>query len=71
MVIQNLVFPDEICPEREMYFRAGEETKIEEDHIWIPFGDCISTDTYMNGLNLACWGTYTGIKEVILSVRAQ
>ena len=48
MVIQNLVFPDEICPEREMYFRAGEETKIEEDHIWIPFGDCISTDTYMN-----------------------
>ena len=25
----------------------------------------------MNGLNLACWGTYTGIKEVILSVRAQ
>lgn len=71
MVIQNLVFPDKICSEVEMYFRAGEETKIEKDYIWIPLGECIRTDTYMNGLDLACWRAYTGIEEIILSVRAQ
>ena len=61
MVIQNLVFPDEICK-----CILGQEQKSKEDHISI--WNC--TDTYMNGLNHNMLGHIT-IKEVILSVRAQ
>lgn len=71
MVIQNIVFPDKICSEKEMYFRAGEEIKIKEDYVWIPAGACVKTDTYMNGLDLTYWKTYTEIEEIILSVKVQ
>lgn len=59
MVIQSTVFPDEVCKEKELYFRTT--GKIHQDKIWLKPGEQLSTDTYMNALDVLHWAYYTNL----------
>ena len=67
MVIQNIVFPDSVCDESKMYFR-GEKNLIEDDHILLFKDGWISTDTYMNSLDVTSLRENTQVEKLMFEI---
>lgn len=71
MVIQNFLFPDEVCDVPELYFRTtGIVTNIIKG-IKLSAGEMFQTDTYINAMNIGHWKKYTVIEEVSLELEVQ
>lgn len=63
LVVQSVVFPNDVCEEMELYFRINENVYIENEHIHMLPNGKMTTDTYMNLFDAAVWQKYTGIKK--------
>ena len=71
MVLQNIIFPDTVCPTKEIYFRLSENAKLNSDSVILPAGSSISTDTYMNIFDIGNWQDETTAGDIILTVSFQ
>lgn len=63
MVVQSVVFPNNVCTEMELYFRTNKNVYFENEHIHMLPNGKLTTDTYMNLFDAAVWQKYTGIKK--------
>ena len=63
MVVQSFIFPNSVCMEKELYFRANENVYFENEHIYMFPNGKVTTDTYMNLFDAAAWQKYTGIRK--------
>lgn len=69
VILQNLVFPDEICPEEEMYYRSrGNIEKKEKGVLSAPI-EGVTTDAYMNVLDAGWLQRYTQVEQVLLELQ--
>lgn len=71
MVIQNFLFPDEVCDVQEVYFRTTGMVDRIRDSIKLSAGEVLRTDTYMNVLNIGHWKKYTVLEEILLELQVQ
>lgn len=71
MVIQNFLFPDEVCKAQELYFRKTGTANRTAEGITLLAGEALQTDTYMNALDIGYWKKYTNLENVILELRVQ
>lgn len=71
MVIQNIIFPDEVCDAEEMYFRIHGNGYRKRDGIELQPTGTLTTDTYMNVLDLGHWKTYTQLQSPELHIWAE
>lgn len=71
MVIQNVIFPDEVCGIGEMYFRIYGNYEMKGCPVELRPGDTLSTDTYMNILDIGYWKKYTQLEMIVLNIRAE
>lgn len=62
MVIQSIVFPDEICATKEIYYRFKGGCQQQKKGIYLEEGTIFSTNCYMNLFDARAWLRYTGIK---------
>ena len=65
LVLQTCVVPDEICDKQELYYRSSESLHINCGNVYLKAGQGLSSDTYMNILDVATWGKYTEVAEMI------
>lgn len=63
IVVQSVVFPNNVCAEMELYFRINKNVCIENEHIHMLPNGKLTTDTYMNLFDAVVWQKYTGIKK--------
>ena len=63
MVVQSFLFPNPVCVEKELYFRANKNVYYENEHIYMFPNGKLTTDTYMNLFDAAVWQKYTGIQK--------
>lgn len=63
MVVQSVVFPNNVCAEMELYFRINKNVCLENERIYMLPNGKLTTDTYMNLFDATVWQKYTGIKE--------
>lgn len=66
MVIQNIVFPDEFCPEESIYFHTDGKTDAKNGTVLLKEGEYFSTFAYMNVLDAGFWRTYTDVRDITL-----
>ena len=71
MVIQNFLFPDEVCKAQELYFRTTGTANRTAEGITLLAGEALQTDTYMNALDIGYWKKYTNLENVILELQIQ
>lgn len=71
MIIQNLIFPDAVCDMEDMYFRTDGCCNRKANNIELQSGESMTTDTYMNVLDIGHWKKYTQLGMVTLSIRAK
>lgn len=67
ITLQNIIFPDEVCPEPAIYFRM-EHAALEDHAIHMEAEGVIRTDTYMNALDFAQWREATAVKDIWLQL---
>ncbi len=63
MVVQSMVFPNQVCAEVGLYFRTEGEVYFEKERIYLLPHAKIDTNTYMNLFDADAWEEYTGIKS--------
>ena len=66
MIIQNIIFPDEACPEEALYFCTGGEIKNNERIVFLKAGQTLSSETYMNAFDIGWWRKYTVLRNISL-----
>lgn len=71
MVVQSVIFPNNMCEETELYFRTNEKVYFENEHIYMIPNGRLYTNTYMNLFDAAAWEKYTGIKKWKLCFRVK
>jgi len=73
IIIQSMVLPNEICDEKELYFRIQKPGALlqKEDSLILEKNAIISTNTYMNCFDIQAWTQYTGITTYKLVIEAQ
>ena len=54
-----------------LYVRCSDRVQVRDGKIWVPDGEKISTDTYMNVFDLRAWRRYTVVSEIALAVWLQ
>lgn len=62
MVVQSVVFPNQVCEEEGLYFRRKGEVYFENGCICLLPHAKINTNTYMNLFDVGAWQKYTGIR---------
>ena len=71
MVLQSCLVPDEICGNPEIYYRSSKKLHMDHDTVILEAGDELSSDTYMNILDIGVWKKYTTVKKFIFSCLIQ
>ena len=71
MVLQNIIFPDAVCPIEDIYFRLAGNAKLNSDSVFLPAGTSVSTNTYMNAFDIGSWLEDTTAKTFTLTVLFQ
>ena len=71
MVLQSCLVPDEICGNPEIYYRSSKKLHMDHDIVILEAGDELSSDTYMNILDIGVWKKYTTVKKFIFSCLIQ
>lgn len=65
MLIQKLLFPDEdVCNEKEMYFRGDCEYNSIEEKIYLKKDKELLLNTYFNSFSIGKWKRYTNINDL-------
>ena len=68
MRIQNFILPNTVCETQELYIRGSTVVNSSEFILYLKSKEKISSDTYMNILDLYEWRTYTIVKEIQLHI---
>ncbi len=71
MILQNIIFPDAVCPTEDIYFRLSQNAKLNNNSVILPAGSSISTDTYMNAFDIGNWQNDTTVGDIVLTVYFQ
>ena len=71
MILQNLIFPDEVCQFWELYYRTDGTYHSPGPYLELMPGEVLSSDTYMNVLDIGHWKKYTWLERVTLTVAAE
>lgn len=71
MIVQNFLFPDEVCDVQELYFRTTGIVDKTGNNIKLSEGETLQTDTYMNALYIGYWKKYTVLEDVFLELKVQ
>lgn len=69
--MQNVIWPDEVCGIRDMYFRTDGFVNQYAGCIELKPGEQLSTNTYMNCLDINHWRQYTTIEQFALQIEAE
>ena len=64
MILQSLIFKDEICDNNNLFFRSMGNVKSDGSHLYIGDGGQVTFDTYMNIFDLEKWCELTSVNEV-------
>jgi len=72
VIIQSMILPNEICDERELYFRTQTSKLVLQkgDSLILEKNANISTNTYMNCFDMQIWTKYTGVTKYKLVIEA-
>lgn len=71
MIVQNIIFPDEVCGTEELYFRMRGNCYRKKDQIELQPGGILTTDAYMNVLDVGHWKTYTTLQMLELHIQIE
>ena len=75
MILQSIIFSDDICKENEIFFRvyggADPLEMFKDKELHIPAGVSVSFDAYMNIFDLKKWRGLTGMDEVYLKAECE
>lgn len=68
MVLQSFVLPNEVCSEKSIYFRniGDVELNNSSESLLLSSGSSVSSDTYMNLLDVSFWTKNTRLSECSL-----
>ncbi len=69
--MQNVIWPDEVCGIQKIYFRTDGAFDQSCGCIALAPGGRLSTDTYMNCLDISFWKRYTTAEQVKLQIEAK
>lgn len=69
-ILQQIIYPiEDICNEKEMYFRSDGIVKYQNNLLEIKDKTKISFDTYFNSFSVGKWKKYTTIDNVALHIK--
>ena len=71
MIVQNIVFPNDVCDETMLYFRTEQKIHLAQDEIQMGKDTTINTFTYMNLFDSSFWKEHTDIKEWMAKVQVK
>lgn len=71
MILQNVLFSEEICKKNELFFRSKDKVMVEGRSVYMPDGGQVYFDTYMNIFDLKKWRELTGVEEVVLEAECR
>ncbi len=67
MILQNCILPKK-KEYKKLYYRYSSQVFQKKDYLFIPKGEVVSTDTYMNSFDIETWRKYTDISQVYFSI---
>ena len=70
MILQNVIYPDEVCGVDTMFFRTDGVIELQKKRICLQPGNLLKTNTYMNILDRGYWEKYTIAKHFYIDFRA-
>lgn len=68
MVLQRMVIPEKE-ELRELYYRGSKAVQLNSNHLYIPKGNIVSGDTYMNIFDIKTWKKYTDISQICFTMK--
>lgn len=71
VVLQSVLYTDEVCKEKEIFYRSSGNVKLENDYLILEKNAAIITDTYMNIFDAALWKRYTPITTLKLEMKVR
>lgn len=67
MILQNCIFPYQ-NEYAGLYYRVSGGVCQEKEYVSIPSGQILSTDTYMNALDIDIWKKYTEVSDIYFKI---
>lgn len=67
MILQNCILPKK-KEYKELYYRSSNQVLQKQNYLFIPKGQSVSTDTYMNSFDIETWRKYTDISQVYFCI---
>ncbi len=64
MILQSCVVPDEVCSTPEIYYRSSDELYVNSGSILLKDGQELSSNSYMNMLDVGAWRKYTTVQTI-------
>lgn len=71
LVLQNIIFKDEIGAGRDLFYRLEGNGRFHDDILYLDKGAWVKTDTYMNLFDGSLWNRCTGIDEIFIEFWAK
>lgn len=71
LVLQNIIFKDEIGAGRDLFYRLEGNGRFYDDILYLDKGALVKTDTYMNLFDSSLWNRCTGIDEIFIEFWAE
>lgn len=69
MVLQNIIMPNTICEEKELYYQSNGEIEFSSEYIIVPQKVKISFFSYLNMFDFNAWKKYTLLKKIEFQVQ--
>ena len=68
MVLQTIVIPKKETS-KALYYRASKAVQPNSNDLYIPKGEIVSSDTYMNIFDIKTWKKYTKISQLLFTMK--
>ena len=66
MILQSILFSDDICKKEELFFRSNGSAAVNGDCLFVSPGGVVTFDTYMNVFDIKKWHDCTIVGSVYL-----
>lgn len=70
MILQNCILPKR-KEYKELYYRSSSQVFQKQNYLFIPKGEVVSTDTYMNSFDIETWRKYTDVSQLHFSMHCE
>lgn len=67
MVLQTMVFPEKEELSK-LYYRGSKAVQLNSNYLYIPKGEVVSSDTYMNIFDMKTWKKYTKLSQPLFTM---